>query len=1040
VEIRRNIGWALLLCGISTAIGFSSLMWAKHGGLPSLGVVCALGIVLTMFTAVFLRPHRWRAHQLAGWHSVAEQDRKERGTVECLRVLAEARRVVAVRSVFLLSLLLMIPFVPRVAGEESGRVDFEESIRPLFNRHCTKCHGGVKQAGGVSFIYRERALGKGDSGRTIVRPGDPADSELIHRITTRDRDDRMPPVEESPEGLAEEEIALLQKWIEQGAEWRKPWSLEAPVKPSLPSVDPDWSRTRIDRFVAKGLVEKQLEPASEASAAPWLRRATLTLTGLPPGEESYKRFFNEVGVRGERAFEEVVDRLLGSPAFGERWASNWLDQIRYADSKGLGVDDRRTIWPYRDWVIRALNEDLPFDQFTIDQLAGDLLPDPNFDQLIATACHRNTQASNEGGTDDEEFRVAAVIDRVNTTWQVWQATTFGCVQCHGHPYDPFSHEDYYSFMAFFNNTEDADRPRDEPLLSVPLTGKDRRRGLELDRTLASLEAARWEEGDRLRKGTDWKWAKFSEVTATKGMEIEILEGEEGDEFRLPVGIAQNGMITLEAVVPAGVEKVTALQFTGAPLNPETALADSEWGFVISRLEAEWVLENGESTPLTFTRVVGDEPHPYFDPEDSLKKGKSGFGSYNRINHPRVAVFVLEKPLAVKKPGILRVKLRHEEYLLGSFPLVTRRGSLALTDDERWTAFPQRPSQLTLSEQWKAAKDERRTLKSASLPVFRERVPWLERETRLFVRGNYLDKEKVVLPRVPDVMAGIPVESPSRLDLAHWLVGPENPLTARVTVNRFWEQVFGRGIVATLEDFGSTGEKPTHPELLDDLALRFQNEMGWSVKRLLRELVLSSTFRQDSRIKSGQQQKDPDNRWLSRGPRNRLSAEMLRDQALALSGLLTRKLGGEPVRPPIPEGVWQPFAGDPWKTEEGEDRFRRAIYTYTKRSIPYPSMAAFDAPSREFCASRRMDSNTPLQALVTLNDRAFAECAVGLAGRMRDRHGDPAERIRYGYFLARGEEPSQADLEDLLKLDQTDPGQGLTLVASVLLNLDQVLTR
>lgn len=941
-------------------------------------------------------------------------------------------------------------------------VSFNDSIRPILSRHCTKCHGGVKQAGGVSFVYAEQALGRGKSGLRVVVPGNAEESELYRRVTTDDSDDRMPPVDESPHGLSGEEKRLVREWIEQGAKWGKHWAFETPRRQTPPSVaDEGWPRQLLDRFTRARMEANGLTPTKEAAPEVWLRRVSLDLTGLPPGPGDLELFQQQRRGSGERAYGLAVDRLLASPAFGERWASVWMDQVRYADSRGLGADGRRTIWKYRDWLIDAFNEDMPFDEFTVKQLAGDLLPDATMEDLIATACQRNTQSNNEGGTDDEQFRVDAVIDRVNTTWQVWQATTFGCTQCHSHPYEAFRHEDYYRFMAYFNNTTDSDTGNDDPILDVPVSNADYAKARALDVRIDTLREEIWKPADALRRDRSvWKPLNGLKATTKYGTTADVERVDGVDEFVLPEAVKQKTSIILEAPLPAGLSRITALKITAKPRDPARALADSEWGFIVTRLKAEIEGPNGGPPKvIPLTHAVSDEPHPHYDPIESLKGGNFGFAAYTRINHTREAVFVPSEGFAVAAGSTLRVSLDHSVFLLASFTMVIRRGSVAVSDDERWTDF----ATDSKFEKWRAelaeAEKRRGAIPTTKAPVMRERVDGLRRPTHVFTRGNYLEKAERVEAGIPKSMQGEGAVNPAnRLELAQWLVSPENPLTARVAVNRFWEQMFGVGIVPTLEDFGSSGEKPTHPELLDFLALRFQNELAWGVKGLLREFALSATYRQDAAASSSARAADPSNRWLARGTRRRLSAEMVRDQALSAAGLLSPKMYGEPVRPPIPDGVWKPFAKDPWETAKGEDRYRRSVYTYVKRSIPYPSFAAFDAPSREFCSPRRLSSNTPLQALVTLNDEAFAECASGLARRMNDSGESLAARLAYGYRLVACREIDGARSGELEKLYQAaltrfqaaGPGgdmpektaelSALNIVAGVLLNLDEVLTR
>ncbi|MCG8648603.1 MAG: DUF1553 domain-containing protein, partial [Pirellulales bacterium] len=518
-----------------------------------------------------------------------------------------------------------------------------------------------------------------------------------------------------------------------------------------------------------------------------------------------------------------------------------------------------------------------------------------------------------------------------------------------------------------------------------------------------------------------------------------------------VGTVSRGTdITLRAPLPKQVDRLTALRITVLPLDPDKAVADSEWGFAWSHVTAG-LLVPGEKDPrqLPIARLIIDEPKPFFDPQESLNpKSNRGFAAYSRIHYPRQAALLLKTPVEIPAGARLQVTLKHRVYLLGAFALISRRGHLAVSTDERFTELLKDEQTASLRSQLAGLGKQRAAIKSTSVPILRERPEHLSRPTHVFVRGLFLTKDKEVTPNTPASLPPLPEGMPAdRLALAKWLVSPQNPLTARVAVNRFWARLFGIGLVATEEDFGSSGEAPSHPQLLDFLALRFQHEHGWKVKGLIRELVLSSTYRQNSRSRPELLQRDPQNRWLARGPRHRLSAEVVRDQALAVSGLLNPKVFGPPVHPPIPEGVWRPFsANDKWETPQpgGEDRYRRSIYTYTKRSIPYPMFAAFDAPSREFCTPRRLQSNTPLQALMTLNDATFAECSAALAGRMQDSDQTPRRQLRHGFLLVTSRLPTDRELDDLVALYQVGAAEGqqggLKAVASVLLNLDEFLTK
>jgi hypothetical protein len=948
----------------------------------------------------------------------------------------------------------------------AAEVDFSTQIQPILNQHCVPCHGGVKQVADVSFIYREDAL-------NVIEPGSPEDSYALERIKSTDEDERMPPPEHGPP-LSKEEIQLLTSWIEEGAEWSEHWSFVAPEKSEIPSAvaDDEWIRRRMDAFVLARLREEGLEPADDAEPDRWLRRVSLDLTGLPPSLETREAFLGAVASAGEAAYAAAVERLLNSPRFGERWASVWLDAVRYADSKGLGQDGRREIWKYRDWVIRAFNEDMPFDQFTVKQIAGDLLPNASMDDFIATACQRLTQTNEEGGTDDEQFRLEAVLDRVNTSWQVWQGVTFGCVQCHSHPYDPIRHEEYYKFAAYFNNTLDSDISNDEPRLAVPLSQEDYPRARNLDRQIKDLKEEYWQSGFELLQSADnWLEPKSLEVSTTSDTKLATETVDGAVQYHTVGTVAKNTDITLTIPIPDNQKTLTAIRFTGMPLEPTQALDYSEWGFVLSHVSANLVNEDGTTTALPIAYVIGDEAFPILDPQESLNpKSSHGFSAYSRIHHARNAAFVLKAPLSLGTNQRLQLTLKHKVVETGAFPLVAKRGSIAISNHDSFTQWLEDPRTLAIANKIKELEEERKSIPAVRTPILTSRPAHLARPSHVFERGNFLTKGAAVEPDVPAFLTSsmqgeLTTDEPPRLQAAKWIASADNPLTARVAVNRFWGQLFGVGIVETQEDFGSAGSEPSNSRLLDDLSARFANEMEWSVKALLKEITLSSTYRQTSRASEDLLQQDPRNRLLARGPRNRIPAEMVRDQALAISGLISDKQFGPPVHPPLPAGVWKPFqGGDKWRTPEPgkADRYRRSIYTYTKRSIPFPMFAAFDAPSREFCSARRLPSNTPLQALMTLNDQTFTEAAEALATRMQTHGNTIQEQIAYGVKLATCREPKAIELDKLRSLydrtlakvsadmpskptdsaeDIVSPSKlAMTNVATVLLNLDEVLCK
>ena len=814
-----------------------------------------------------------------------------------------------------------------VSGAGGGKVDFNRDIRPIFNKKCVACHGGVRQQADLSLLFREDALKPAKSGKLPIVPGDPDASEMIRRITHPDTHDRMP---KGRDPLSAAEILAIRRWIKQGAPWEPHWAYVKPAAAPLPAVsNAAWSRTDLDRFVLARLDREGLKPSAEAGCPALARRVSLDLIGLPPSPERVDQLCAKTDAKG---YEQFVDELLASPRFGERWATMWLDLARYADSQGYEKDPSRSIWRYRDWVIQAFNHDMPFDRFTTEQLAGDLLPNPTDDQLTATAFHRNTMTNDEGGTDDEEHRTAAVIDRVNTTFVVWQGTSMGCTQCHGHPYDPFRHQDYYRALAFFNNTTDWDQTNDSPVLP-------------------SFPAEKESEGRALYAVVRGLKAKAESLTATPAVRDARRQWES------------------QLMVPA----------------------------VAGRLKDTW-----QNEVLRIART----PEPGRDGEQKMMLD----WVYAEVSDD---------------PALAAVRKQR---------------------DKIWERITK--------------------LKPVLTPVMEELPADQRRKTHVFERGNFL-------VHGADVEAGVPVAigpriqglQPNRLGLARWLVHPDNPLTGRVIVNRFWEQLFGIGLVETTEDFGTQGSPPSNQALLDWLAVRFVTTDHWQVKALLRNIVLSATYRQSSATTPALTERDPQNRLLARGPRFRLTAEQLRDQALMVSGLLSDRMLGPSVMPSQPDGVWQrPYSGEVWKTATDDNRFRRALYTLWKRTAPYPAMLTFDSPSREFCVSRRLRTNTPLQALVTLNDPAFLEAAAALADRMagdRKPTGEVDRALERGYRLALLRTPDAASLGVLRTLYQqaldhyrTHPEDGtalggakslperaaFTVVANAILNLDAFVTK
>ena len=949
--------------------------------------------------------------------------------------------------IFRLTAIVLFSAVPVLAD---GAVSYNRDIRPILTKNCTACHGGVKAAGGISFIYREKALGTGKSGQRAITPGKPGESEMIRRIRATDPGDVMPPAKHGPP-LDASQIALLEKWISQGAEWQEHWAFIVPTETPPPEVsNATWPTSPLDHYILARLDREGLKPAPEAPPAVWLRRVSFDLTGLPPSPEELAAFTADFATDAKAARARTVERLLASPHFGERWAAMWLDLARYSDTYGFEKDPGRTIWPYRDWVIRAFNSDLPFDRFTIEQLAGDLLPSPTADQRLATAFHRNTQNNTEGGTDDEEFRVAAVIDRVNTTWTAWQATTFGCVQCHSHPYDPIAHDEYYRFYAYFNNTEDCDLDDDFPTFPVANDPAKRDEVASLTKDTAALREEINAPGRKLALETgDWKPLVPDEFKPSHG-KLVVSNGEIRAEGTLPVGATH--------VFSAPAAAFTALRLRILP-DSDDPKKWPERGAFASSVQIEMVDPAGAATPVAMQEVFADHLAGPYDPITAIRGG-GGLGDFPKLHGPRWFVLVPTQAVAPAPGAKLRFTIKQGAATTGNQATPLRRFALDLSGSPAWITLVQQPERAAAWQRHADLTGKLRAIPAARVPVFSERPADGRRETRVFARGNRTAKENAVDPGLPALFSSSNKAAvPDRLAMAKWMVGPDNPLTARVLANRLWGELFGTGIVETMEDFGTSGTPPSHPELLDWLALSLQNQHHWSVKSFLREIVLSSTYRQASSTAPDLAARDPRNRLLARGPRNRLGAEMVRDQALAAAGLLSPKAFGPPVFPPQPAGVWNSvYSGAAWNESKGEDRFRRGIYTYHKRTSGFPGFLTFDAPTRDLCTARRIATNTPLQALVTLNDPAHIEAAQALAKRMAAHSPDLAARLAFGYLLTTQQAATPAVIEELAalhsaalsdyraqpdlaaKLGPTPEDAALTLTANTLLNLDAALTR
>ena len=1098
--------------------------------------------------------------------------------------------------------LLLVPLTVCLLASRSSaaepKIDFNRDVRPILSNNCFFCHGPdeKERKGGSNGLRLDTADGFFEDlgGHTAVVKGKPDDSELIKRVISTDNDTVMPPAK-SGKKLSVKEVEILKQWIAQGAPFSRHWSYEKPIKPNVPAVATNAPvRNAIDNFIQARLAKEGLKPSVEADKNALIRRVSLDLIGLPPTPAEVDEFVSD---KSADAYEKLVDRILAKSAYGEHWARQWLDVARYADSAGYADDPPRTIWAYRDWVIKAFNRNLPFDQFTIEQVAGDLLPNPTEDQLVATAFHRNTQTNSEGGTNDEEFRNVAIVDRVNTTMATWMGTTIACAQCHSHKYDPISQKEFFQLFAILNNTEDADRRDESPLLTF-YSESDKQRRTALEAELAASETKlktatpellaaqnKWEAS--FPRELTWLTPKPSAATSTSGATLTVddagnvlaSEAKPTDTFRidLPLDGKKLSAIRLDALphdtLPgkgpglAGgnfvVSQITASiappessklsgQFVRVSLPGNTHLMLAEVqifngtenvalkgeatqssvdyegpaklandgntnghyfeGKSVTHTKLEnnpwWEVDLKSAQPIdriaiwnrtdggignklvgakievlnadrkvVFEDTIKTAPNPsremsptgarsvklvsafadytqtQFDANDVLvKDGKpkdktKGWAVGGKIGQPSSLTLIAEA-LEITPGSKLTVSIehssQHEKHILGHF-------RLSVTDDARTAEFARTPANIvalvkkpaeqrsdadrtTLTEYFLTTvaaeqqplrnqiadiKKQLAGIQAVTVPIQRELAADKRRKTRVQLRGDFMNLADEVSEGVPAAFHPLPDGAkPDRLTLATWLLDSNNPLTSRVTVNRYWEKLFGNGIVLTAEEFGSQGDLPSHPELLDWLAVEFQTTLNWDMKKLLKLLVTSHAYRQSSKVTPELLERDIDNRLLARGPRFRVTAEIVRDQALFVAGLLSPKMYGMPVKPYQPAlGVSAAFgSGIDWSKSDGEDQYRRGIYTNWRRSNPYPSMATFDAPTREACILRRPRTNTPLQALVTLNDPVYIEASQALARRLIKEGGaTPTDRVRYAFKVCLARDPSESELNRLVKL-------------------------
>lgn len=1000
-------------------------------------------------------------------------------------------------------------------------VDFARDIYPILKQSCWECHGAERQKGKLRLDTREGAFQGGRNG-AVIAPGKAETSELLRRIVLPKGSDQVMPARGEP--LSATQVKLIRDWINQGAKWpdgiqaSQHWAYVKPVRPKFPSVNNrSWPRTPVDHFILARLEREGVQPSPEADRATLIRRMSLDLTGLPPSPDEVAAFLADAS---PQAYEAVVDRLLATPQFGERWARPWLDLARYADSHGFQRDDLRPLWAYRDWVIRALNADMPFDQFTTWQVAGDLLPNATGDQKIATGFHRCTPTNVEAGSDPEETRVNQVIDRVNTTGAVWLGTTLECAQCHDHKYDPFKQQDYYRLFAFLNNTAiEADRANPKvpgsikflgPTLPLPDPAQDQER----DRLLAALAHLDQELENRRRQlQSDLDpWAEKLRVNGQKASQVHPLEvadfvssggaphkimkdhsvllvddPPDKDTYTVTVHTKLTGMMGF---------KLEALTDPSLPGNGPGRGDAQRPNFVLNTFAVK-AAPTGKETAgqaIKLTNAQADYSQKGYDVAGAIDAdSKTGWAINPRFHEPHWATFATEKPVGYDGGTTLTFTLVQE---FGKGRTIGRLRLSALTGDPAVKPLPAEVTAVlhTAKEKRSAAQTKtlleyrleqeemgvrlkgqraqaERALRAVqpALTLAMQELPQ-PRKSTIFMRGNFREPGPEVQPGTPAVLHEMPEGPPNRLTLARWLVSRDNPLTARVTVNRWWAELFGQGIVGTVEDFGVKGEPPTHPELLDWLAVEFMDN-GWSMKKLLKQIVLSAAYRQSSRLTPELRARDDQNLLYARGPRFRLDAEMIRDNSLAVAGLLSRKQFGLPIRPYQPAGVWTKIGGEKveYIVSPGEDRFRRGIYVVWKRGAPYPSFVNFDATARLACTVKRSRSNTPLQALTLLNDPVYVEAAQAFAQRivLDCPKADAEQRIDYAFRLCLARTPKPAEVQALRQLfdaqreaSRRDPQatqelfadfpvpQGVApedlaawyAVATALLNLDETITK
>ncbi len=942
-------------------------------------------------------------------------------------------------------------------------IEFNRDVRPILSNHCFTCHGpdSATREAGLRLDVRDVAIGESDSGARAIVPGDFSVSELLKRVTSSDPDVRMPPVE-GPKALSEQQIATLRAWIEQGAEYQPHWAFVPVAEPTIPNASgTGWAKNPIDHFVEAAGNRLGLTPQAEATRETLIRRVAFDLTGLPPTIAEVDSFLADPSTD---AYEKMVDYYFASPAYGEHLARHWLDLARYADSNGYQYDTEREQWVWRDWVIAAYNDNMPFDQFTREQLAGDLIPQATPQQRLATGFNRNHGITIEGGIIDEEYRTEYVMDRLNTTASVWLGLTVGCARCHDHKYDPISQREFYQLYAFFNQVPERGMRGFTPSerIASPL-GHEQLEKLEsqLKEVRSELENSvdiepaldRWINGLAKTSASGWDVIVPETMKSSSGSKMEKLEDQS-----ILIGGANPRHDIYEIAATTNHIGMTAVRLEALTHNSLPGGGPgrhSNSNFVLTEFELIAVsrVDDTKTQTVKFVKAIADYQQKNYEVARAIDgNATSGWAVDGPTRkEPATAIFVADQPFGFEGGTVLRFRLRHEA---GFATHGIGRPRLAVTSDPEgdlsFEGIPSLIRKIAMTPQSGRSAEEAEQLTAYFLAhhdpreALKQRLVAIEqqiktlfpatmimrdqpqiRSTHVLNRGQYNEPEEEVSGNVPAVLPPMPSGAgANRLGFAKWLTTPEHPLTARVAVNRHWQRLFGVGLVKTSEDFGIQGELPSHPQLLDWLASEFVDS-GWNVKHIQRLMLTSATYRQSSAAGATAYAEDPENRWLMRGPRMRLDAEEIRDAALSASGLMVDRLGGKSVYPYQPAGIWLELNNRPGYSKEypqgsGDDLYRRSLYTFWKRTVPSPMLKILDAPEREFCTVRRSRTNTPSQALVLLNSPQFVEAARQLGERMmKHESAELHDKLEFGFRLVTARRPTVAEAEEITAAFHTE---------------------